>query len=210
MRSKRIWFKYWLLVTLLLGGVDALSQVTACDGGALTGSEIVAPAPAIGHQNNGSWSVISTPPENTITFADASVFNTAISGFKSGYSYDFVWTAVPSGTPYSETVVVELDPAVQTVTSANQCAPSSISLQLNSSENGVEYVLQRDGVDVISWTSASDGDSHTFGSYSGIGVYSVVARGCNGDVDMTGSYSISAVPTIYNITTLAQLVWARV
>jgi hypothetical protein len=73
-----------------------------------------------------------------------------------------------------------------------------------SSQAGVEYVVRYNNGGVIQyldpWISPADNTHHSFGPYTGIGTYSVVARGCNGDVPMNGSYSISNFPDSYTIT----------
>ena len=97
------------------------------------------------------------------------------------------------------------------VAGASKCMPNTLTVDLNSSESGVEYVLRRGATDVESWTSPSDGDAHTFDLVSGeaeytAGSYSVYAvNTCGGaDIDVSandgGPFVLMAEPVVQAVS----------
>ena len=125
-----------LLVLFGWPGMNALSQVTACDGGTLTGSELMDAMVRIsggqnlpnGHRNDGAWSFSSVPAGSVLSFSTLNE-SAVVSGFVDNFNYTVTWFSASSGHTYSVNVTVELPPLVQTVNGSNQCAPNSSTLQ---------------------------------------------------------------------------------
>jgi hypothetical protein len=103
----------------------------------------------------------------------------------------------------SSTVVINQMPGVFNVTGGGGCEGGNISIGLDGSQSGVNYVLYREDLSglVTSVGSATGpsgafaGNPVTFGTYSTAGEYTVVASSGGCTADMNGSVEISPRPS---------------
>lgn len=91
-------------------------------------------------------------------------------------------------------------PADRPVTSASICETSSTTVQMPNSENGIDYRIYRDGVDLGEAAQTGNGGTLTWGPYNTPGTYQVYASTATcPNILMTGSVIIEKDVTLLNI-----------
>ncbi|UKT63557.1 PKD domain-containing protein [Pedobacter mucosus] len=114
--------------------------------------------------NTGNW--VLTSGQAGVTFSDASLFNTAVTGFVAGETYNFKWTISGSGpcpSSSSETTITYLPPVQNLITGLASpiCAGQSITINgdLPTGGTGIFTYQWQNSIDGNSWSNLSSATS---------------------------------------------------
>ncbi|TAJ10271.1 PKD domain-containing protein [Marinilabiliaceae bacterium JC017] len=191
-------------------GFSANGNTDVCDPGAGNTAPVsLVVGPVTGGTPN--WNVVVDEdgvPKNTVTL-NSPVATTTLMYNISGtttFSVSDVTDGVgckmdPANFPAPVTFTFIPAPTAFNISGTDVCFGTSTNVLLENSENGIEYVLRRNGVtDVATWTSTGDGVTHNYPNITQVGTYTVVALSSCGDVTMNGDVKVLNAPVVNNMT----------